>query len=155
MANRIIITGRLVKEPDVKKTQNDVAVAQFTVASDRRFKDADGKKQTDFINCVAWRQTAQFIGRYFHKGTPILIEGTLQTRTYEDKDKKKVFVSEVIVENAEFFSTAAKSEAQEQTPVPEEQTPVEPAPTVAPEVVSPGLPDFFEGTDDIDLPFEV
>lgn len=154
MANRIIITGRLVKEPDVKKTQNDVAVSQFTVASDRRFKDADGKKQTDFINCVAWRQTAQFIGRYFHKGTPILVEGTLQTRTYEDKDKKKVFVSEVIVENAEFFATAAKSEAQEQT-TPEQAPLEEPAPTVAPELISPGLPDFFEGADDVDLPFEV
>lgn len=154
MANRIIITGRLVKEPDVKKTQNDIAVAQFTVASDRRFKDADGKKQADFINCVAWRQTAQFIGRYFHKGTPILVEGTLQTRTYEDKDKKKVFVSEVIVENAEFFATAAKSEVQEQT-TPEQAPVEESTPTVAPELVSPGLPDFFEGADDVDLPFEV
>ena len=99
--NKCELVGRLTKEPELKATQNDVAYCNFTLAVDRRFKDANGQKQADFINCIAWKQTAHFIKKYFHKGNRIGICGSIQTRTYE-KDGQKVFITEVLAEEAEF-----------------------------------------------------
>ena len=104
--NKVILMGRLTKEPEVKNTANGTAVAKFTLAVDRRFKDANGQKQTDFISCLAWRQTATFISSYFHKGSKIAITGSIQTRSYDDKDGKKVYVTEVVVDEAEFAESS-------------------------------------------------
>lgn len=97
--------GRLTKEPEVKNTSNQVTVCTFTVAVDRKFKDSNGQRQADFINCVAWRQTATFISQYFHKGSRIGLTGSIQTRTYEDKNGDKKFITEVVVDEAEFVES--------------------------------------------------
>lgn len=100
--NKVEIIGRLTKDPEIKLTQNQTPFCNFTVAVDRRFKDSNGQRQADFINCVAWRQTATFIQKYFRKGNRIGICGCIQTRSYEEDDGRKVFITEVIAEEAEF-----------------------------------------------------
>ncbi len=104
--NKVILVGRLVKDPEVKSTQSQVAVCSFTLAVDRKFKTAGGERQSDFISCVAWRQQAEFLGKYFQKGSRIAIIGNLQSRSYEDQTtKKKVYVTEVIVDEIEFVES--------------------------------------------------
>lgn len=100
--NKAIILGRITHDLEVRQTPSGTAVLQFTVAVDRNYSKDGGEKQTDFINCVAWRQTAEFIGRYFGKGRMIAVDGRLQTRTYEDKNGTKHYITELIVENANF-----------------------------------------------------
>ena len=107
--NRCVIIGRLTKEPEVKNTANQVPVCSFTVAVDRKFKNKDGEKETDFINCVAWRQTANFIGSYFHKGSKIGIVGSIQTRTYDDKNGQRQYITEIVVDEAEFVESKSYS----------------------------------------------
>lgn len=107
--NKCVIIGRLTKEPEVKNTSNQVTVCTFTVAVDRKFKDSNGQRQADFINCVAWRQTATFISQYFHKGSRIGLTGSIQTRTYEDKNGDKKFITEVVVDEAEFVESLNSS----------------------------------------------
>lgn len=106
--NKSIIMGRITHDLEVRQTPSGTAVLQFTVAVDRNYSKDGGEKQTDFINCVAWRQTAEFIGRYFGKGRMIAVDGRLQTRTYEDKNGTKHYITELIVENANF--TGEKSD---------------------------------------------
>ena len=103
--NKVQIIGRLTKDPEVKYTQNQLPFCNFIVAVDRRFKDANGQRQADFIACVAWRATADFIGKYFKKGSKIAVVGSIQTRSYEDQEGKKHLVTEVIVDEAEFVES--------------------------------------------------
>ena len=100
--NKAIIMGRITHDLEVRQTPSGTAVLQFTVAVDRNYSKDGGEKQTDFINCVAWRQTAEFIGRFWSKGRMIAVDGRLQTRTYEDKNGTKHYITELIVENANF-----------------------------------------------------
>ena len=109
--NKVQLVGRLTKDVDSRTTSSGINCAQFTVAVDRRFKDANGERQADFINCVAWRQTAQFISQYFSKGMKIGVCGSIQTRTYDDQNGKKVYVTEVIVDEAEFIESKAQPQA--------------------------------------------
>lgn len=136
--NKVELIGRLTKDPEVKLTQNQTAFCNFTVAVDRRFKDQSGNRQADFINCVAWRQTAQFIQKYFKKGSRIGICGCIQTRNYEDQNGQKVFITEVIAEEAEFVESNNRTEAPEEHQEPQE--PVAPTESEAPKQ---------------DLPFEI
>lgn len=116
--NKVQLVGRLTKEPEVKVTSNQTQFCMFTVAVDRRFKDANGNKQTDFINCVAWKNTAVFIQKYFRKGSRIGLVGSIQTRSYEKDDGQKVFITEVIVDEAEFVESNnnAGGQATEEMP---------------------------------------
>lgn len=125
--NKVVLMGRLTKDPEVKQTPSNIAVCSFTVAVDRRFKSQNGEKQTDFINCVAWRQQATLLGNYFQKGSRVLLVGSLQTRSYEDQSGNRRTVTEVNVEEIEFVDTKsdAKPQAQEQ---PQPQAPFEPVP---------------------------
>lgn len=100
MANRVIESGRLVKDVDFR-TVGENSVARFTVAVDRKYKK-DGEQTADFISCVAWGKTAEFINKYFQKGSGIYLEGRLQTGSYTDKDGKKVYTTDVVVEQVEF-----------------------------------------------------
>ena len=110
MLNRVILMGRLTADPELRKTASDLSVTSFTLAVDRNYgKGAD--RQTDFINCVAWRQTAEFISRYFQKGRMIALEGSLQTRNYEDKTGAKRTAYEVIVDQA-YFADSKPAESQ-------------------------------------------
>ena len=101
MFNLVILTGRLTGDPELKHTQNDVPVCSFTIAVNRNHR-ANGEQQTDFINIVAWRQRAEFISKYFKKGSLIGIEGSIQTRKYQDKNGNNRTAFEVIVNNAQF-----------------------------------------------------
>ena len=110
MLNHIVIMGRLTRDPELRYTQSQTPVASFTLAVDRDFGGRDGgEKQTDFIDCVAWRQTAEFISRYFHKGSMIAVEGTIQTSSYTDKNGNQRKQVEVLANNVSFFGS--KNEA--------------------------------------------
>jgi len=124
--NKVELVGRLTKEPEVKMTSNQTAYCNFTVAVDRKFKDKDGNRQADFIICVAWKQTATFIQKYFHKGNRIGLTGSIQTRTYEDNEGRTVFVTEVLVDDVEFVESANKTEpTTAPAPIPEPKEPVQ------------------------------
>lgn len=124
--NKVELIGRLTKEPEIKLTQNQTQYCQFTLAVDRRFKDANGQRTADFINCVAWKQTAVFIQKYFRKGNRIGVVGSIQTRNYDDKNGQKVYVTEVIVDEAEFVESQSAQAQAPQAPTPAEEQ--EPAP---------------------------
>ena len=111
--NKVIIGGRLVAEPEVKKTPNDTSILRFTLAVNRRYQPKDndnGVPTADFISCTAWRQTAEFIAGYFHKGSSLAIVGHIETRTFEDKDRVKHYMTDVIVEEAYFVDSKAEKE---------------------------------------------
>lgn len=102
MINSVVLMGRLTQAPECKKTQSGVSVCSFSIAVDRSFRAANGEKQTDFINCVAWRQTAEFLCNYFGKGQMIAVTGSIQTRNYEDKNGNKRTAVEVVADNVSF-----------------------------------------------------
>lgn len=111
--NKVILVGRLVKDPEVKTTQSQIAVCSFTIAVDRKFKAANGERQSDFISCVAWRQQADLLGKYFEKGSRVGITGNLQSRSYDDASGKKVYVTEVVVDEIEFIDSKNDSSKKE------------------------------------------
>ena len=117
--NKVILIGRLTKDPEIKLTQNQTKLCQFTIAVDRRFKDKDGNRQADFINCLAWKQTADFIQKYFHKGNKIGVTGSIQVRSYANKDGQTVYVTEVVVDEAEFVESSNKSGSAQEPSDPE------------------------------------
>ncbi len=103
MLNHIVIMGRLTRDPELRSTTSGVNVASFTVAVDRDFGSKDsGEKQTDFINCVAWRSTADFMKKYFFKGSMIVVSGRLQIRDYTDKEGNKRTAAEIVADNVYF-----------------------------------------------------
>ena len=107
--NRIILLGRLVKEPDVKVTTSGKTVCAFTLAVDRPFAGKDGKREADFINNQTWNKTAELIGNYVSKGQRLLVDGRLQIRSYDGKDGNKHYVTEVIADRVEFIERKEKS----------------------------------------------
>ena len=109
MYNRAILIGRLVADPELRTTPNGVSVCSFCIAVDRPYSK-DKEKQADFINCVAWRERAEFVTRYFSKGKPILVEGSIQTRNYEDKNGSKRTAVEVVADNCRFVESKKDSE---------------------------------------------
>lgn len=117
-SNGAHIMGRITRELELRHTQNGVAVCQFCVAVTRSFKDANGEYQSDFIDCVAWRNSAEFITKYFSKGAMIALDGELQTRNYTDKDGNKRKATELLVSSAAF--TGEKREAAAAKPTPAE-----------------------------------
>lgn len=101
--NRIILLGRLTREPEVKVTSSDKTTTTFGLAVDRPFKNRDGKTEADFINIVTWNKTAEVAGNYLHKGERCLVEGRLQIRSYEGKDGQKHYVTEVVADRLELI----------------------------------------------------
>lgn len=152
MLNHITLMGRLTRDPELRNTSSGTPVASFTMAVDRDFAPKDGgEKQTDFIDCVAWRGTGEFISKYFSKGSMIVVEGRLEIQDWTDKDGSKRRSAKVVVASA-YFGESRKS--QEPTYAPPTPFPSQ-APTVAP--VAYGKPinaDFtlLEGNDE-QLPF--
>jgi single-strand DNA-binding protein len=150
--NRVILIGRLTADPELRQTQSGVAVCRFTVAVDRKFKNKDtGEKEADFITCQAWRQTAEFVGRYFTKGSMIALEGSLRTGKYQDKNHSDVthYTTDVMVENVEFCGGKKENSGGGN---------YEPAAVPAQEIVnqaqSMGVPSEFEEIlSDGELPF--
>ena len=112
MLNRIIFMGRLTRDPELRHTQTGTAVASFTLAVDRDFKDkSTGEKSTDFIDIVAWRQTAEFVSRYFNKGRMAVVEGRLQIRDWTDREGNKRRSAEVIADNVYFGDSKRDAES--------------------------------------------
>ena len=113
--NKVILIGRTTKEIDLRRTTNGNAVVSFTLAVDNPFqKNEEGKNTVDFINCVAWNKTAEIMDQYVSKGQKIAVEGRIQTRNYEDKDGKRVYITEVLVSNLEMLEYVKKDTVQEQ-----------------------------------------
>lgn len=110
MFNLVVLTGRLTADPELKTTPNGVSVTSFSIAVQRKQKNPNGEYETDFINIVAWRQTAEFITKHFTKGSLIGIEGSIQTRKYKDKDDRMRTVFEVVANNVQFVGAKEKSE---------------------------------------------
>ncbi len=145
--NAVCLLGRLTATPEQKTTTNGVSVTSFTVAVDRTYQPKGAERQTDFINCVAWRNTAEFICRYFQKGQRIALQGSLQSRSYTDKNGNNRTVFEVVVDNAFFAeskSGAAAPRTDSQVPTYNE---------AAPAFSTAANGDFEEIVTDDDLPF--
>lgn len=100
--NKVVLQGRMVADPELRTTNSGVSVANWRIAVDRNFKDANGERGVDFINCTAWRSTADFVTKWFHKGEMILVEGSLQNSQYTDKDGNNRTVAQVVVESVYF-----------------------------------------------------
>ena len=113
MLNHCIIMGRLTRDPELRTTTSGVSVASFSVAVDRDYQSGE-EKQTDFINCVAWRSTGEFVNRYFSKGSMIIVNGRLQSRSYTDRDGNKRAAVELVAETVYFGEPKRKQDAEPQ-----------------------------------------
>lgn len=138
MLNKVILMGRITHDLELKQTPSGISSLTFSVAVERNYADQNGERQSDFIRCVAWRQTAEFIGKYFGKGRMIAIEGNIRTGSYDDKNGVKHYTTDVYVDNASFTGEPKKGGGQ----------PSKGAPPI------PGdLSDFEEVLDDDGVPF--
>lgn len=148
MINKWIGMGRLTADPELRQTQSGVSSCNVTVAVQRDFTDGSGERQSDFINVVAWRQTAEFICRYFSKGSMIAVEGQLRTRTYDDKRYPDVrhYVTEVYADKVSFCGSKSDNGETAAKPAQTAQRPAQTAPAA-------DLSDFEEVVSDSDLPF--
>ncbi len=108
MLNRTCLMGRLTRDPELRNTQTGIPVCSFSIACDRNFKNANGERETDFFDCVAWRQTAEFVSRHFTKGRMAVVEGRLQNRDWTDKEGNKRRTTELIVDNAYFGDSSPR-----------------------------------------------
>lgn len=119
MLNKIILMGRLTRDPDLRHTQSGTAVASFSLAVDRDYKGQDGERETDFIDIVAWRSSADFVSRYFTRGRMAVVEGRLQARDWKDRDGNRRRSFEVIAENVYFGDSrrASDSDARKDDPI--------------------------------------
>ena len=108
--NKVIIIGRNTKDIELKVTPSGTSVAEFSVAVNRTFKNANGERESDFFNCIAFSKLAETISRYVKKGDQVGVEGRLQTRNYTNKEGRKVYITEIIVENVEFLQTKKQDE---------------------------------------------
>ena len=115
--NTAVIMGRLTADPELKKTASGLSVLSFSVAVDRNYQKEGEEKAVDFINVVAWRKTAEFVSKYFHKGSMIAVEGSIQTRKYEDKDGNKRTAFEILANTVSFCGKEASSTPAESTPL--------------------------------------
>ena len=115
MINRVVLTGRLTRNPELKTTQNGLSVASFTLAVNRQFTDANGNRGADFINCVIWKKSAENLCKYTHKGSLIGIDGRLQTRSYDNNNGQKVFVTEVVVDSFSLLEPKNESQTNNQS----------------------------------------
>ena len=154
MLNRIILMGRLTRDPELRHTQSGTAVASFSLAVDRDFKDkATGEKATDFIDIVAWRSTAEFVSRFFTKGRLAVVEGRLQLRDWTDRDGNKRRSAEVVADNVYFGDS--KRDAEASGTYGGGYSRPAPAPAPAPDYGMPAADDQFSelADDDGELPF--
>lgn len=150
MLNTITIMGRLTRDPELRRTGSGLAVASFTVAVDRDWPNKEtGEKETDFIDCVAWRQTGEFVSKYFTKGSMIVVSGRLQIRTWTDKDGNKRKTAEIIADNVYF------GESKKDKPANNYYTPPTTTPTSYGTYVTPTNSEFsmFNDDDYAELPF--
>ncbi|UBH16373.1 single-stranded DNA-binding protein [Macrococcus armenti] len=124
MLNRVVLVGRLTKDPEFRTTPSGVSVATFTLAVNRTFTDANGERKADFINCVVFRKQAENVNNFLHKGSQAGVDGRLQTRNYENSEGKKVYVTEVVCDSVQFLEPKASGNGQQQQyQQPQQQVP--------------------------------
>jgi len=116
--NKVFLIGRLTRDPELRYTGTNIAVASFSIAVNRNFSNANGEREADFINIVVWRKQAENVKNYITKGSQVAIDGRIQTRNYDDKDGKKVYVTEVVADNVQFLDSKGSREvnASNETP---------------------------------------
>lgn len=146
MLNCAVIMGRLTADPELRTTASGISVTSFSVAVDRSFVRAGEERQTDFINVVAWRQTADFVTRFFRKGSMIAVQGSIQTRNYEDKNGNKRTAFEIVADNVSFCGSKAESGTAARNDMPASSQP-------APSFASGNMGDFSDIQEDDELPF--
>ena len=134
--NKVVLIGNLTADPELKQTQSGISVVSFTIAINRRVSK-DAEQKTDFINIVAWRKTAEIVGQYFKKGKPILVCGSIQSRSYTDNQGNKRYVTEVVADEVGFVESKSESQSDASQYVPDAYS----------------QPQFEDVTDDGDLPF--
>lgn len=148
--NKVVLAGRITADPELKQTPSGVSVLSFTIAVNRRFsRNEQGEQQTDFINMVAWRQTAEFISKYFRKGSAICVTGSIQTRKWQDNQGQNRYATEVVVDEAMFVDSRNESgNAQGNSYMPDAYNA-----TPAYSSNAGAAPNFEELNTDDDLPF--
>lgn len=114
MINRVVLVGRLTKDADLKYTSSGTAVASFTLAVNRQFTNQSGEREADFINCVVWRKQAESLANFTRKGSLIGVEGRLQTRSYDNQQGQRVYVTEVVVDSFSLLESKAANEERQQ-----------------------------------------
>ena len=146
--NKVILMGRLTRDPDVRYSQGDspMAIARYTLAVERRFRRDNDQQTADFISCVAFGRNGEFAEKYLHQGTKIVAEGRIQTGSYTNKDGNKVYTTEVVVENQEFAESKASASNNEGGFQPQAQS----APTAP---AGDGFMNIPDGVEDVGLPF--
>ena len=145
--NKALLCGRLTADVELEQTPTGIAVCKFTLAINRRFAKEGDQQQADFINCVAWRQTAEFISRFFRKGSSLCISGSIQTRSWTNSNGEKRYATEVVVDEAMFVDSKSEGgQAQQPSYIPDAYT----APTFS---AGADTPNFEEIKTDDDLPF--
>ncbi|MDD3428828.1 MAG: single-stranded DNA-binding protein [Oscillospiraceae bacterium] len=150
--NVVALVGRLTADPELRQTPQGVAVATFTVAVDRPYSSKNtNERQADFINCVAWRNTAEFLSKYFNKGKLISVEGSIQTRTYDDKEGKKRYVTEILASNVGFVGSKAENGGGNFAAAPAQNNNYAPQQPAA--YTNGSVEDFAIIDDNEDLPF--
>ncbi len=127
--NRVVLVGRLTRDPELNYTGNGIAVANFNIACNRPFKNQQGEQETDFINCVVWRKPAENLANYMKKGNQIGVDGRVQTRSYEGQDGKMVYVTEILAESIQFLESKGGQQSgntgqfQQQAPQQQQNNP--------------------------------
>ena len=147
--NKVILGGRLTSDPELKQTQTGIPVVSFTVAVNRRFAGKDAPQQADFFNVTAWRATAEFVTRYFKKGSSICVVGSLQNRSWEDQQGQKRYATDIVADEVQFVDSRSEGPAAGGA-----QSGYTPDAYSAPSFASaPSAPNFEEVASDDDLPF--
>ncbi|TFJ92277.1 single-stranded DNA-binding protein [Lentibacillus salicampi] len=114
MLNRVVLVGRLTRDPDLRYTPNGAAVANFTLAVNRPFSNQQGNRDADFINCVVWRRQAENLAQYMSKGSMVGVDGRVQTRTFETKEGRTAFVTEIVADSVQFLESKGSSQNRSQ-----------------------------------------
>ncbi len=152
--NKVILMGRLTADPELRQTQSGIASCRFTIACDRKYADKNtGERQADFITCVAWKQTAEFVSRYFSKGKMIAVEGSIRTGSYKDKKYSDVthYTSDIYVDNVEFCGDKGNTQPTQQAPQYSNHNAMNA--TAEPQMSYGNLSDFEEILSGDDAPF--
>lgn len=141
--NKVILIGNLTKDPEQQYTPSNIAVCRFTIAVNRSYSSADGSKQTDFLPIVCWRNTAENCARHLKKGSKVGVCGSVQTRTYDDRDGVRRYITEIVADEVQFLSTRSEDSREDLADIPEVQQQRRPRVEDARPI----------GSDDDDLPF--
>ena len=116
MINRTVLVGRLTKDPELRRTANDIAVTTFTLAVNRPYTSQSGDRDADFIPCVAWRRQAETVEKFLSKGSLVGVEGRIQTRSYDDQDGNRKYITEIVCDSVQFLDTKSSNDQSSQTP---------------------------------------